>query len=263
MPRRTDPDYSVPNLERALSIMEYLAEHPDAGLSHLAEVLKMPKNSVFRITQTLLHRGWLMRDETTKAFILSGKLLALGFAGTNKRTIVECALDDMRALRDATGETVLLGAPPHPGGHLLGPGVGVHPFKFMVEPGTRFKLYTSAPGKALLAFLPEAECRALIRQQSFERYTPNTLTSAEELEKEIALAREQGVAFDRAEEMDGCHCISAPVFDRKGHPIAAIWMTGPANRVPRSAFPSIAKLVKEHAARISQRLGNGQPPAGQ
>lgn len=263
MPRRADPDYSVPNLERALSIMEYLAEHPDAGLSHLAEVLKMPKNSVFRITQTLLHRGWLMRDDTTKAFILSGKLLALGFAGTNKRTIVECALDVMRALRDATGETVLLGSLLNREGIVLEQVIGIHPFKFMVEPGTRFKLYTSAPGKALLAFLPESERKALIRQQSYERYTPNTLTSAEDLEKEVAQAREQGVAYDRAEEMEGCHCISAPILDRQGQAIAAIWMTGPANRVPRSAFPAIAKLVKEHAARISQRLGNGQAPVGQ
>jgi IclR family acetate operon transcriptional repressor len=68
--------YHVPNLERALAIMEHLSQHP-AGLtaSEISEQLKIPRNSIFRITSTLVDTHYLIRDEVTKKYQLSQKLL--------------------------------------------------------------------------------------------------------------------------------------------------------------------------------------------
>ena len=44
-------DYQVPALDRALSILELLAHHPDGmRMRELADKLLLPPNSVFRIT---------------------------------------------------------------------------------------------------------------------------------------------------------------------------------------------------------------------
>jgi DNA-binding IclR family transcriptional regulator len=252
-----DSDYHVPNLERALVIMEFLAQNPGSGVSCIAEALKLPKNSVFRITMSLLRHGYLLRDDATKAFFLSRKLLALGYAATNKHTVVENSLDVMRELRDLTRETVLLGTLLSTEGVVLEQVFGSHPFKFMVDAGTRFSLHTSAPGKALLAFLPEKDRESVLKSIKLTRYNERTLTTIEAMRAELDEVRRCGYGLDRAEELDGVHCVGAPILDHNNYPVASIWMTGPSSRVPAEAFPKIGAMVTEHAARISSRLGNG------
>ena len=60
-------NYHVPNLTRALRIMELLADE-STGLTtaQITEKLSIPRNSVFRVTATLLENGYLVRDEETK-----------------------------------------------------------------------------------------------------------------------------------------------------------------------------------------------------
>ncbi len=257
-PGNGDSDYHVPNLERALVVMEYLAGNPGSGVSRIAEALRLPKNSVFRISMSLLRHGYVLRDDATKGFFLSRKLLALGYAATNKHTVVENSIGVMRELRDLTKETVLLGTLLSTEGVVLEQVFGLHPFKFMVDAGTRFSLHTSAPGKALLAFLPEGERDKVLKGLKLVRYTDRTITTLPALLRELDEVRELGYGVDRAEEIEGCHCVGAPVLDAHGYPAASIWMTGPSNRVPLASFPSVGRLVKEHAARISGRLGSGK-----
>ena len=91
-------------------ILEFLAANPHgSGVSDIARELSLPKNSVFRIVSTLHAHGYLRRDESTKAFNLSRKLLSLGYAAVDENNLIEKSLDEMRRLRDETGETVLIG----------------------------------------------------------------------------------------------------------------------------------------------------------
>lgn len=258
-----DSDYHVPNLERALVIVEFLAENPGSGVSRIAEALRFPKNSVFRITMSLLRHGYVFRDNETKSFVLSPKLLALGYAATNKHTVVENAMGVMRELRDLTGETVLLGALMGHEGVVLEQAFGTYPFKFMVDAGTRFSLVTSAPGKALLAFLPEEEREKILAKVKFVRHTANSITSLGAFRAELKKVQECGYGVDWAEELEGCHCVGAAILDKYEYPVAAIWATGPSNRMPKDSFPAVGKKIIEHAARISGRLGCPQSPAMQ
>jgi DNA-binding IclR family transcriptional regulator len=257
-----DSDYHVPNLERALVIMEFLAQNPGAGVSRIAETLSLPKNSVFRIAMSLLRHGYLLRDDATKAFYLSHKFLLLGYAATNKHTVVENSIDVMRELRDTTKETVLLGTLVGNEGVVLEQVFGSHPFKFMVDAGTRFSLHTSAPGKALLAFLPNGEQETIVKSMKLTRHNARTITTVAALRQELEHVRECGYGIDHAEEIEGVHCVGAAILDRHNYPVASIWVTGPSNRVPFDSFPALGKVVCEHAVRISARLGNGIVLAG-
>jgi len=100
----------VPAVDRALDILERLRE-ADRGqtLSELSAALHLPKNAVFRITQTLLARGYLARDPATMRFELTRRLLELGQPRIGRVPLVDAALEPMRTLRDLTRETVQLG----------------------------------------------------------------------------------------------------------------------------------------------------------
>ena len=248
--------YHVPNLTRALRVIELLAQHPEGLTStQITTQLKIPRNSVFRITTTLFEHGYLIRDEETKIFQLSQKFLTLGFAALSEETLIEKSLQVMRKLRDRFKETVPLGILQGSEGLVVEEVQGLHSFRFVLEPGRRFHLHTAAPGKAMLAFLPRKERETIISQLQFKKFNNKTITDRLLLERELRRIRQRGYAIDHAEEIEGMHCVGAPVFNRFGLPVAAIWITGPSQRMPAKDFPVMGEAVVKATMRISQSLG--------
>jgi len=249
-------NYHVPNLTRALKIMELFIDYPE-GLTttQITFMLKIPRNSVFRITATLLEHRYLIRDEETKVFQLSQKLLTMGYAALGEETLVEKALHGMRKLRDRFKETVPLGIIHGNEGLVIEEVQGLHSFRYVLEPGRRFHIHTSAPGKALVAFLPEEEQLALINQIKYYRYNDRTISNKNDFLKSLQKVQHDGYAIDHAEEIEGMHCIGAPIFNRQGYPIAAIWITGPSYRIKEKDFEHIGTKVKNAADRISKSFG--------
>ena len=248
--------YHVPNLERALQMLELLAQHPAGlGITEISNLLNFPKNSTFRIAMTLLNFGYLNREEGMKSFTLSGKLLSLGYTAVSDQNLMEKSLDVMKELRDTLKETVLIGVVIQQKGVVLEQVPSLHSFKFWVDVGTQWNMHTAAPSKAILAFLPESEKIKICQSLEFKRFTSHTIANLNEFYKVLDDVKVKGYSTDSGEELEGMHCISAPIFDRNNYPVAAIWITGPMERLPLSVFSDIGKIVKEYAMRISFRLG--------
>ena len=248
--------YHVPNLTRALRILELLTEHPE-GLTttQITSLLKIPRNSVFRITSTLLDYGYLVRDEETLIFQLSQKLLTMGYAALSEESLIEKSIWYMRRLRDRYKETVPLGILHGNEGVVIEEVQGIHSFRFVLEPGRRFHIHSAAPGKAMVAFLPEEEREHLIKQTKFPKYNERTIVNKNDYRAELATIRKCGYAIDNSEEIEGMHCVSAPIFNRHGYPVAAIWITGPSYRIKHKEFEQIGKDIKKSTYRISKSLG--------
>jgi len=88
----------------------------------------------------------------------------------------------------------------------------------------------------LLAFLPVEERERVLKGLKLVRFNDRTLTTRSALSKELEEVRRLGYAVDRAEEVEGCHCVAAPILDRHNYPAAAVCITGPADRVPQASF---------------------------
>lgn len=246
----------MPILDRTLDLLELLSSQPHAlTLTELTEVLKMPKNSVFRIATTLTLRGYAERDENTKAYRASRKLLSLGHAAIAGQRLVEAAVPVLSSLRDASGETALLGTLAGNHGVVLDQVPSALPVKVVVEIGHAFPLHTAAPAKAMLAHLDAGKQRELIKQIKFTKRTQRTITSAKAYLSELDEVKAQGYALDRGEESETFACVAAPVFDHRRHPVAAIWISGPSDRVRPAFFGKMGELVKRHAGQLSRALG--------
>lgn len=255
MPRSENTSrYSVPNLERALVIMEYLSDKPEGcGVTGLSERLGYSKNSVFRIAKTLTMYGYL--DETDKTYTISTKLLAVGYTALGEVNIIEKAFDIMRELRDQAKETVLIGTLVGLHGVVLEQVPSSYEIKFMIDVGHVFLPHTAAPGKAILAFLPDEEKKRIVHNMQYKRFNRRTITGPAAMLRYLQGVRETGYAVDRAERIEGLHGVACPVFNHWGYPVASIWVTGPSFRMPVGDFPRLGKLVMKHARRISLRLG--------
>lgn len=251
-----ETDSQVPALDRALSILELLAAHPEGmRMREIAEKLELPANSVFRITATLEDRGYLLREGEDMRYTLSRKLLSLGYAAIGEDKLIEHALDVMQLLRDETQETVLVGVRADTQGIVLEQVAATQPVKFLVDPGTHFPLHTSAPGKVFVAFLPSAERETLLKKMKFTRFNARTLDTRAKFEAELTDVQAEGYGLDRGEQIEGLHCVAAPIFNHRGYPIASIWVTGPSFRFPAENLPQIGVKVVAAAQRISQRFG--------
>lgn len=253
---KEEKNYSVPNLERALVLLELLKEFKHGlTLAELQEKSNFPKSSLFRITQTLLEQGYLIRSKRPSRFALSKKLLHIGLSTLSESSLVEDCLPMMRILRDDLQETVLLGALIEKEGVLLEQVLGLHPFVFMLRAGTRFNLHASTLGKSIVAFLPEKEQQDTIEAISFEKFNQNTIINKADYCKELQWVREKGYGTDCAEELEGVHCIGAPIFNQYGYPIAALWITAPSVRLPQSSFEKTGKIIKAACLSISRQYG--------
>jgi DNA-binding IclR family transcriptional regulator len=261
MPRTPRPPaqsrYRVPVLDRALHLLETLADQPEGmTLTALTDTLRIPKNTVFRIATTLSLRGYVDRDESTKRYRVTRKLLAVSHAAIGGTRLLEAAGPVLRSLRDITGETVLLGTLSGSRGVVLDQVPSSQPVKVVVEVGHAFPLHTAAPAKAILAFLPDDARRRLVADIRFTRHTARTITSARAFQRELAAVRERGYAIDHREESEAYACAAAPVFDRSGDVVAAIWVSGPSDRVTAARLPAIGHEAAAAAERLSEALGH-------
>ena len=253
-----DTDHHVPNLERALSVFELFNHYPEGlSISDVADKLQIPRNSAHRIMMTLYQRDYLIRDEDTKDFRLTKKLLVIGYGALSEKKLVEYALGPMRELRDETKETVPLGVLNNGNGIVIEQVSGLHMFKYVLEPGKLFHLHTAAPAKAILAFLPQNEQNRVIKKITFKKFNSRTIVDCDAYKETLTITRQTGYSIDRGEEYEGMHCLSAPIFDQHGYPIASIWITGPSDRILKENFDILGKQVKFYADKISRKFGYG------
>lgn len=250
-----DSRYKVPNLERALVIMEHLLDYPmGKSASELTEDLGFSKNSVFRITMTLLNHHFLIRDDG-KRFRLSKKLLLMGCRSFGDTRFIEHSMDVMRACRDEIKESVFIGTMVEGEGVVIEQVMGSHPFKFTIDIGARMPIHCAAPCKAMLAFMPASERANIIKDAKFKRFNENTITKKRDYTQELEMVKNKGFALDHGEQIHGAHCVAAPVFDQYRYPIAAIWTTGPSDRLPSEQFDELGTVIRHHADIISRRMG--------
>lgn len=247
---------TAPALDRALDILELLSG--SAGgltLSEVSQRLAVPKNSVFRITQTLLARGYLVRDAKSLAFRLTPRLLRLAQPGSGTSSLPELSREVMKELRDATRETVQLGVLSGFEGIIIDQVEGPEPLRIVVDLGLRFALHDNAPGKLLLASLPPDQQAAALDQIKLTPTTMRTITSKSLLRRELRQIRSNGFATDFGEANEGIHCVAAPICQANGEAVAAIWVSGPAKRMPKNQFHKLGLTVKAAGQAVTQLIG--------
>ena len=129
------------------------------------------------------------------------------------------------------------------------------PIRAFFRPGTRSPYHASGIGKAVLAFMPEDRRDALLRTLAYDRFTPQTRRSAEQLMQDLTAARISGYALDDEERNTGMRCIAAPVFNEFGDPIGGLSISGPTVRVDAACIARHAVAVVDAAHRLTEAIG--------
>lgn len=244
-----------PTGAKTLALIDLLAKHP-AGLSatEATRLSGITGNVVFRILKTLVEMGFATQREDNKTYTLSNRLLDLCRPKVGDRSLVLCAQEAMRSLRDETGETVQLTIESGGKALLLEQFQGTHALQVCGQIGMRVPLYSCAPGKAILAWWNEAKRAEWFRGRALKSFTDHTLSKRADLERHLAEARLQGFTVDREEGIEGIRCIAAPILDEYGAPLAAITFIAPVSRMPDDCLAKFGERCMRAAREIENRL---------
>lgn len=245
------------SVRRALSILFFLAENANErgwALSELADALEMNKSTLLRLLAPLRDFDLIYQDRETIRYRLGpGTLrLAQGFeAGTQLQKL---AAPYLQALMEQSGETVHLVI--YDNGEVIYIDKYETPstVRMYSRVGGRMPAHCTGVGKAFLAHLPESELAKVIARGLTPR-TPNTITNADELRRDLEAIRQRGYSIDDIENEPEVRCVGAPVFDHTGSVVAAISIAGPASRVTEARLSELGRRVKETAEQISGLLG--------
>lgn len=222
-------DAYVQSFARGLEVIRsFSVRAPHQTLSEVAAATGLTRAGARRILLTLQTLGYVVSDG--KLFSLTPRILDLGFAYLSSMPIWNRAEPVMEALvrevqescsaavLDATDIVYVLRVPTQ---KIMRINLGV---------GSRLPAWCTSMGRLLLGELPDDEVKARIAASGIEAFTKYTLTDPEAILAKVQQARRQGWCVVNQELEEGLISIAAPITDRAGRMVAALNISGQANR---------------------------------
>jgi len=245
-------------LDKACDVLDVVAAAPDGlGQAELTARLGLPRTTTYRILATLVARGLLRQDPSRRVYAIGFRLLEMAQGAWSSPDLPAAAAPELRALRDATGETAYVAVLEGGEAVALGKFEGAHEVRSAARLGQRKPLHCTSQGKAILAFLPAAESDALLRRMNFVPLTIRSLRSRAELEASLVAVRARGYAIDDEEIADGVRCVGAPILSATGAVLGALSIAGPAWRMTSERL----ELLGPEVAAAGRRVGAAIRPA--
>ncbi len=248
---------AVQSVERALALIDLLArEQGGLTLTEICQLAGLHTSTAYRLLATLAAHGFVRRDPERRTYRLGLHLLHLGEAARAQCDLREEAAGTLQSLAHRTRELANLVVPSGNRAIYISQAHAQSELtvRMFTQVGAWVPLHCTAVGKAIIAHWPDEDLEQLTRE-GLPAHTPNTITSPERLQSELAAIRQRGYAIDDEEREVGVRCIASPVFDAEGQVVAALSISGPAGRVTPDRFAELGETVREAAARLSERLG--------
>ena len=247
----------VQSVDRALEILAILSASNGQGhgITEIAARMGLSKSTVHGLVNTLASRGYVEQNRETKRYRLGIKLFELGSLVQRSMDVRLEARPYSQVLSDRYQATVHVAV-----SHdyevvyidkLDSPDAIVQ-YSYV---GRRAPLYATGVGKVILANVLLEEQEAFFQKIPLRSVTANTITSRQELEKELEHIRKCGYALDNEEIQVGLRCVAAPIFNHKGYPMAAISVSKHLNTMSSDMQVQIAQDIVDVARQISCKFG--------
>lgn len=249
----------ITSLSRGLHVLETLAR---AGkpmtLTQLSQATGFTMATLTRFCHTLAELGYIEKT-SVKQYQLTPKILGLGYGVICGYDLCQVAEPYLRKLSKTLGETVNMAV-------LEGTEI-LYVARFKTEQilsqelhiGSKLPVYCTSMGKAILANLPEAECRSILERVQFARLTHHTHSSIKALLAELVEVRQQGFAVNDEELSIGLRSAAVPIF-RGERPVAAANVAVPTIRYTRQALisqlvPPLVETARQVSILLQKQIG--------
>ena len=250
--------YDVAVLQKALDLLEVLAEQPDLGLSELSEKTGASKASTYRMLSTLESRGFVVKRGDTRKYAPGVQLVALSCAVVARLDLVKAARPYLEELQRTSNETVNLGILADAQVLYVDILESDRGLRMAAHVGARDALHSTALGKAILSAVPTAEARVLLDGYRRLPATPRTIVALDALMSELAETADRGYSIDDEENEAGARCVGVPIRDLSGRAIGALSLSGPSTRISDDVILAFGRELQHAAEGIEEQMGYGK-----
>jgi DNA-binding IclR family transcriptional regulator len=246
----------VKSAARVLDVLEMFALAPEPlGVSEVARRLGIPKSSAQSLLATLSARAYLDRDGS--GYLLPPALRGAGWVGGQQAQLVRAAQPIMRRIADASGESAFLGVlTPDLMVRYLAKAVSSNEVRYDAALLHLRPAHCTSIGLVILAFKPQGEGEAMLRDLPLRKITPSTVTDRALLRTTLARIRARGYAEVRNANIDGASGVSAPVIGPEAQVLAGLNLGCPSSRFARERSRMIREVV-EAAGELSRQFSTG------
>ena len=247
--------YRTRSVERVLAVLDaFIDAGPNLTLMQVCAATELTPSTAYRLMANLVARGYLEPGREGNAYRLGLTVIRLAGVALGQLDVRVKATPLMDELRNRTRETVHLAA--LDGRHIiyLEKLEGLHAIGLMSSRvGRTAPAHCTALGRVLLAFNPEAAEEIL--EGPLEAPTPRTVVNPKALRALLAQVNEQGYALDLGEHEPEVRCVAAPIRNHSGAVIAAMSVSGPAQRIEPMLTEGLVNEVVRVGRAISGLLG--------
>lgn len=217
----------VQSLARGLRVIQaFDAQHPELTLSEVATATDLTRAAARRFLLTLQELGYVRAQG--RQFILTPRVLELGFAYLSSLSLPDVAHPHMRALVTAVEETSSLAVLDVDAAVYVARVPSRRAMTVTVNVGTRFLAHTTAVGRVLLAGADDAQMQSYLDALGPAGRSSTTRSS---LTRDLQQVRARGWDLVDHEAENGLRTIAVPIRDRSGAVIAALNVAKPTNRI--------------------------------
>ncbi|HSE40289.1 MAG TPA: IclR family transcriptional regulator [Acidobacteriota bacterium] len=241
---------------RALTLLKLFTDaQPEWALKDLVKRTKLNKSTLFRLLTALESEGLISRDPISETYRLGPEIIALGGRALRSNPLQIIGRDELKSLAEKTRETASLEVLSGKDVVILEEVVGDRVLSGIASIGTRWPAFATSTGLAILSRLPDPDVQEILKSP-LTQFTPKTITSPEQLRRELFNIKQRGFAVaDEVLEL-GYVAIGAAIVNHDGEVAGAISIGGPKVRLTTDRVNEYGGIVRAAALRISSRLGH-------
>ncbi|GIQ69188.1 IclR family transcriptional regulator [Xylanibacillus composti] len=240
---------TVRAVERALDILLCFTDANELTLTEIAMRVGLHKSTAYRLLASLEHKGFVIRDAESEKYRLGFRLweLSANLSQADDPAIV--LLPEMERLRDIIGETISLYVRDGHERIRIQAVQSSQAIRRVAPVGVRLPLYVGASSKVLVAYAD-----AVDRESLFNSPTWPQSIDRNAYERQLLDIRASGFATSVEEREQGAAAVAAPILNRSGRLVAALSVSGPANRLTVDKMKEHAEVIKEAAVRMGKMV---------
>ncbi|AEB43652.1 MULTISPECIES: IclR family transcriptional regulator [Micromonospora] len=233
----------------ALRALRYLGAQESVSVADLGRHLQVAPSTAHRLLSTLKEFDFARQDDSRR--------YRLGPAAHEVATrqapwdVVAAVRPHMEDLAATTRETVNLIGLQGASIVFLDGVESTQTVRVGVRTGDRLPAYTTAGGKALLAQMRPKDIRAL-HPRILAALTSATITTTDQLIKELDAVRARGYASNLEECVDGVYAVGVAVVHPTRGAVAALTISAPAHRVDERRADLLAQQLLQANTRLTQ-----------
>jgi len=243
---------TVQSIERAFEVLNALSQE-ELGVTDLADRVDLPKSTVARLLKTLESMEVVKRSPDAR-YRVGPALGRLAGASSASAALISRARPHLMFLADSVGEDAGLSVPDGYLVHYIDQVDSGNAVQVRDWTGELVEMHAVPSGLVLLAHWPEERLARFLRRP-LKQYTGLTVTDPDLIRRRLVEVRRDRHAWVVEEFAEGIASVAAPILDKRGRPVAALHVHGPAYRFGKGSG-NVAGLVMERADLLSAQLGS-------